>query len=91
MEELGTVLANTLKKNGVERKLRQKKPLFHWEEIVGKAIAKNCKPHQIQKNQLILKTSTPVWRNEIFLKKDELLRKTNSFLGENLIKDIRVI
>lgn len=91
MQELGTVLKNTLRKNGVEHTLRQKKILFHWEEIVGKTIAKNCKAHQIHNNQLILKASTPVWRNEIVLKKDELIIKTNKFLGKNIIKNIRVI
>ena len=91
MQELGTVLKNTLRKNGVEHTLRQKKVLFHWEEIVGKTIAKNCQAYQIQNNQLILKASTPVWRNEIVLKKDELIIKTNKFLGKNIIKNIRVI
>jgi hypothetical protein len=58
---------------------------------VGKTIAKNCKAQQIHNNQLILKASTPVWRNEIVLKKDELIIKTNKFLGKNIIKNIRVI
>ncbi len=91
MQELGTVLKDTLKQTGIDREIQQKKTLFLWEEIVGKTIAKNCKAYKIQKKKLIIKASTPVWRNEITLKKEELVEKTNQFFGENIIKDIKVI
>ena len=48
-----------------------------WKTIVGKAIAKNTKIIKFKKGILTIKTSNPIWRNELFLQKTELINKIN--------------
>ena len=46
-----------------------------WENIVGKAISKNTKIETFKNGTIIVKVSTPIWRNELSLQKQSLLEK----------------
>jgi len=91
MEQLKSALNTALKREQLDRAMRQNKALFIWEEVVGKAVAKNCMPEEVKHGILIVRASTPVWRNEIAIKKKEIVEKLNSKLGKKTIKDMRVL
>ena len=91
MQPLKSALSTALKQGGLDRAIRQNKALLIWENIVGKAVAKNCTPEEVKHGILIVRASTPVWRNEIAIKKKEILEKLNKKLGKETIKEIRVI
>ena len=46
-----------------------------WENIVGKAVSKNTKIETFKNGTIIVKVSTPIWRNELSLQKQSLLEK----------------
>ena len=46
-----------------------------WEEVVGKAIAKNTEIINIKHGIIVIKTKNPVWRNELNFEKENLLQK----------------
>ena len=46
-----------------------------WNKVVGKPISNNTKIKSLKRGILNIKTSSPVWRNELFLQKKELLEK----------------
>ena len=70
VQKLSTILNIALRESGIDRAVHQNKALFLWETVVGKTVAKNCVAHEVQRNGvLIVKATTPVWRNEIALKK----------------------
>ena len=48
-----------------------------WKEIVGKNISKNTEVVYYKKGVLTIKTSNPIWRNELSLQKKELIDKVN--------------
>ena len=91
MEKLKSALKSALKREGLDRAVRQSKALFIWEEVVGRSVAKNCTPEEVKHGILIVRASTPVWRNEIAIKKKEILEKLNTKLGKKTIKDMRVL
>ena len=90
MQELGTALKKALKKSGIDRAVHQNKALFVWENVVGKTVAKNCSAEEVNHGTIVVKASTPVWRNELALKKKEIIEKLNNKLGEKLINDMRI-
>ena len=91
MEQLKSALNTALKRENLDKAIRQNKALFIWEDVVGKPVAKNCTPEEVKQGVLIVRAKTPVWRNEIAIKKKEILEKLNAKLGKETIRDIRVL
>lgn len=59
--------------------------------MVGKAVAENTTAEEVKHGTLIVRVSTPVWRNELALRKGEILNKLNEALGKKVIRNIRLI
>ena len=59
-----------------------------WEKIVGKPICKNTKILSFKRGILIIKTQNPVWRNELSLQKQELIKKLTKKEPSITIKNI---
>ena len=54
-----------------------------WEEIVGASINENTTIKSFKNGILIIKTKTPVWRNELLFQKNDIMQKLNSKLEKN--------
>jgi hypothetical protein len=59
-----------------------------WKHIAGKIIHKNTEIISLKKGELIIKTSNPVWRNELSLQKKDLLAKIKKTQPKLIIKEI---
>ena len=46
-----------------------------WKKIVGKTISKNTEITGIKNGKITIKTSNPIWRNELTFHKQDLLDK----------------
>ena len=57
---------------------------------MGRLISDNTAIISFKNKTLTIKTKTPVWRNELALKKKEIIEKLNNKLGEKLINDMRI-
>jgi len=44
-----------------------------WKKIVGKTISKNTEILVIKNGKITIKTSNPIWRNELTFQKQDLL------------------
>ena len=62
-----------------------------WKEVVGNPINKNTQIISFKNKILTVKTSTPVWRNELFLQKKNILEKIKTKLKKNKINEIKLI
>ncbi len=91
MQSLKSALNSYLKKIGIEKTIVQNTALSKWEEAVGEVIAANTEPVEVQFGKLIVKTATPVWRQELQLQKRDILEKLNNTIGKNAIKEIQFI
>ena len=59
-----------------------------WKEIVGKTISKNTEIVDTKKGKIIIKTSNPIWRNELTFQKEDLLNRLKKEKPELNIKEI---
>lgn len=50
-----------------------------------------CDIHSIEKKKLIIKVKNPVIKNEIYIKKDDILKRINSYFKSKFITDIKFI
>lgn len=80
-----------LKNTGIEKAVLQNKAVFLWDEAVGEAIARNAQATEVKHGIVMIKASTPVWRNELVLRKREIVKNLNNLIGKRVIKDIRFI
>lgn len=75
----------------------QKNPLIFreivtaWKAATNINIYKNSNIIKIEKTTLVIQAKSPVYRNEIMLKKLQLIKKINSLLINKKIKKIQVI
>ena len=91
MEKLDTAIKDFLINTGLENGVKQQKALIVWPKVVGTKIAENTTAELVDFNVLTIKVKNSTWRNELYLKKDIILKKLNKELGPNTIKELRFL
>jgi len=74
---------------GIKDKLVEAEAVVHWEEVVGKQIARTTEATRIIKGVLFVRVKTSTWRNELSMRKKEIIEKLNRFIGKEIVKDIK--
>jgi predicted nucleic acid-binding Zn ribbon protein len=59
-----------------------------WEQIMGKTIAKYTDKIQIQGKTLYITTSMAPLKQELLFQKDNIIKRVNETLGENVVKEV---
>ena len=59
-----------------------------WEELMGKTIAKYTEKIQIVNHTLFITTTVAPLKNELLYQKNEIRKRVNEALGENIITDV---
>ena len=59
-----------------------------WKKVVGELIYKNTEIKNYKDKKLSIKVSNPIWRNELFFQKEELIEKLNKSNPNHEIKEI---
>jgi len=77
-----------LKKRGFEKKIKEKEVISIWREVVGEEVEKHAKPFIFKKGRLHVLTSSPIWIQELTMRKEEIIKKINEKLGEEVVKEI---
>jgi predicted nucleic acid-binding Zn ribbon protein len=88
---IGAVLSDLTEELGIQGKLKQYEAVTRWAEAVGERIAQEAEPQKIEKGVLLVRVRTGVWRNELTMRKAEILAKLNQMIGEAVIKDIKFL
>jgi predicted nucleic acid-binding Zn ribbon protein len=89
IKSVGSALEELTKSLGINKKLQEYDAVVHWEEIVGEQIAKMTTAMRIVKGVLFVQVKTSTWRNELTLRKKEIINKINLETGTNAVKDIK--
>ena len=74
---------------GIKKRIDEYQAVVRWQEIVGEHIAKISEATRIRQGILFVRVSASTWRNELQLRKPEIMKKLNKALGEDLVKDIK--
>ncbi len=91
MQSLKIAIDSMLRKFGIDNAVAQNKALNMWDEIVGDNVARNTKPDRVEHGVIIVKVSSPTWRQELYFQKNEIIEKINNTIGKRVIRDIRFI
>lgn len=86
---LGEALDELVESLGIKKKLREQEVFTLWDEAVGERIAKVAKPTRILKGTLFISVSNGTWRNELNMRKQEIVGRLNEILAEEIVKDIK--
>ncbi len=86
---IGEALDELVESLGIGRKLHEQDIFSRWEEAVGERIGKVAKPTRILKGTLFVSVSNGAWRNELSMRKQEIVRRLNELLAEEIVKDIK--
>ena len=74
---------------GIQKKLQEYDAVVNWEKIVGERIAQRTTAIRIQQGVLFVHVKTSTWRNELTLRKKEIIDKLNREIGLDVVKDIK--
>jgi len=74
---------------GIKKRIDEYQAVVRWSEIVGDLIAKVSEATRIRQGVLFVRVSASTWRNELQLRKSEIMKKLNKALGEEVVKDIK--
>ena len=91
MQHISRAIEKLLRKAGLEKGVAQQNALFVWKEVVGKRVAENTTAEKIDHGVLMVRTTTPTWRQELQLQKTTIIKKLNKKLGKKVIKDVRFV
>ena len=59
-----------------------------WDNIVGEIIAENSRPAALKEKILLVHVNSSPWLHHLHFLKEEIVRKVNDALSEDLIEDI---
>ena len=85
---LAEIFDATFPAMGLSSLVAQGKLFSNWEHIVGAQLAKICSAERIEKNKLIIKVESSVWRNELMFHKQYILHNIAKEVGEGIISEI---
>jgi len=88
-ENIGSVIKSVISKLNIENKIDSSKLFNHWQEIVGGEISKKASPEKLSKGLLFVSVTTSTWANELSLMSGKLINKINSYIGREIVKEIR--
>ncbi len=87
---IANILQSALKSHGIEENVQRYHFTQHWEEIVGKDIAKYAKPDAIRHQCLTLRVSGSSWAQALSLRKQAIIMRVNKYLPqEEQVSDLR--
>jgi predicted nucleic acid-binding Zn ribbon protein len=88
LDRLSYTLGSMLKARGLGSRLSEYRVFGQWEKAVGPAIALHAQPQAVRGKKLTLVVDSPAWMQQLSLLKPEILKKVNSTLGKDMIRDI---
>ena len=88
-KSLGEALTELIESLGIKKKLREQEVFSLWDNAVGDRIAKVAKPMRMVKGTLFISVSSGTWRNELSMRKQEIVNRLNEVLAEEIVTDIK--
>jgi predicted nucleic acid-binding Zn ribbon protein len=86
---IGVALEELVRRLGMTKTLSQYDVLTSWQDIVGEQIARVTVPERIHNGILFITVATASWREELSMRRKEILERINKAAGKNSVKEIR--
>lgn len=89
VESVKDVVLRLLREQGLETPLNQKRLVESWPVVAGPVIARYTLNTYIYNQTLFVRLSNPALRSDLSMMRQELVKKLNDRVGEQVITDIR--
>lgn len=89
-EQVGSVIAQFLRQEGLETPYNQYKIIQAWPVVMGANISHFTENIFIKNQTLHVKITSPIVKNELMLQRRALVRKLNEHIGAQVIEDIKI-
>lgn len=89
IESIDAVIDGLTETLGIKSRLQEYEAVVEWDSIVGEQIAKMTTASRIVKGVLFVKVKTSTWRNELNIRKKDIIFKINKTIGGEVVKDIK--
>lgn len=88
MPWISEALEEVIEQLGIRKSVLSNRARDVWKEAVGEIINENTILENIEKDRLIIVVLDDNWRQELSLRKEEIISKINELIGEEAIKEI---
>ena len=82
------ILNATLRKLGLEKRIKEYAILSFWNDAVGENIALHTRPIKVYDGRLTVLVESSSWTQELTFLKSGIMERLNSTIGKKVIKDI---
>jgi predicted nucleic acid-binding Zn ribbon protein len=86
---VGDAIEELIAQLGIKKKLHEQDAFVVWDQAVGERIAKIAIPTRMLRGTLIVSVKSGAWRNELSMRKQEIIRRINELVGDEILKDIK--
>lgn len=91
MKKLKEILDEYLFERGYEKPVKRNLIFLYWKRICGDSLSAHVVPFKIKNNTLFVFVDHPTWGENFKLLFPEIKKRMNKLLGEELIKDVKII
>lgn len=88
-EQVGDIVRQFMRQEGLETPYNQYRLINSWEEVMGEGISRFTGEKFIKNQTLFVKILSPVLKNDLFMARQNIIRKLNDAVGSQVITDIR--
>ncbi len=88
LQKLGDVLQKTLKRFNISGNSIDRNIWDAWNKAIGPQVAAQTRPDKLRRDILFVKVSNSIWMHQLQFMKQEIIDKTNKFLGREVIKNV---
>jgi predicted nucleic acid-binding Zn ribbon protein len=88
IRKISDILKEFLRENKLDVRLKERQVIESWEELMGKTISRATKNIYIKESILYVVTSSSVVRSELHMLRQEIVRKLNEKMGEEVITEL---
>jgi predicted nucleic acid-binding Zn ribbon protein len=88
VRSLQAILEQFLRERGLDKKLREHSVPDIWQELIGENAARVSQVRRFEHGQLMVEVHAPVWRTELLLRREEIRKKINERIGQEMVREI---
>src|SRR3989338_2463510 len=88
MRSTGEILNDTIRKLGLDTKIKSHQIWYIWDKVVGHHIANVAQPEDIKGKTLFVNVRDNIWLRQLKFLESMMVNKLNTTIGENVINKI---
>ncbi len=89
VKSIKDLVMQSLRTNGLETPLLQKRLVEAWPVVAGEVIGKYTQKAYIRNQTLFVNLTSPALRADMSMRRIEFVKKLNAYVGSQVIVDIR--